>query len=101
MSVPCSVGANRRPILQQLHRWNYNLNEEYADTVLLLVSELLTNGVRHSRSDLLTMVIYGREDEVFIGTLSCVEYPSLQAGEGMRPGVFGAERWSVVSGWVV
>jgi hypothetical protein len=79
MAAPCAVAGNRRRILQQLRQWHYDVSEECADTVLLLSSELLTNGIQHSNDDLLTVAMCGREDEVFIAVLDgSPEHPQLQ-----------------------
>lgn len=69
MAAPSTVAGNRRRILQQLRQWHYDVSEECADIVLLLSSELLTNGIQHSNDDLLTVVMRGCEDEVFFAVI--------------------------------
>ena len=79
MAAPCTVAGNRRRILQQLRQWHYDVSEECADIVLLLSSELLTNGIQHTNDDLLTVVMCGCEDEVFIAVIDgSSKQPQLQ-----------------------
>ena len=46
-ATPASVPAGRRLVREALREWGYGL---VADTAELLVSELITNGIRHAQS---------------------------------------------------
>ncbi|MFJ2419209.1 ATP-binding protein [Streptomyces brevispora] len=45
-----NVGETRRFVRQQLARWGLPEDDEFADRVLLVVSELVTNAVLHGRT---------------------------------------------------
>jgi hypothetical protein len=66
---PFAVRVHRNRILEQVRAWGYGLDRDLADTLLLLSSELLTNGVRYGEDGMLTVVICGQQGEVFIGVM--------------------------------
>ena len=98
MAAPHTVAANRRRVLQQLRQWHYDVDEDCAETVLLLASELLTNGVRHGRDDLLTVAMCGTEDEVFIAVMDgSPELPRFRHASTRAEGGRGLELIAVLA----
>ncbi|MHA6763346.1 ATP-binding protein [Streptacidiphilus sp. PAMC 29251] len=66
--APEAVSVLRRRTLQVLRQWLPGVSDETADDFQLLVSELVTNGVRYDTSPQLTvgMVLSPLHDEVFL-----------------------------------
>ncbi|MFF1695668.1 ATP-binding protein [Streptomyces sp. NPDC058257] len=78
-SDPASVSAARKYVLTVLTEWGLPDDTEVADTVRLIVSELATNAVQHTRGQSPTFTVemeLDREEQLRIGvTDSHPRYP--------------------------
>ncbi|MCP3820165.1 ATP-binding protein [Streptomyces sp. A3M-1-3] len=69
-SDPASVSAARRYVVDVLSAWGLPADEDTADTVRLIVSELATNAVQHTFGQSPTFTVdlrLEREEELHIG----------------------------------
>ena len=94
----CEVRVQRRVVVEQVRAWAYEVDQELADTLLLLASELITNGVRYGETDKLTVVMTASADEVFIGVMDGSHIEPVQRNSGVdAPGGRGMELVSALA----
>ncbi|MCF3119592.1 ATP-binding protein [Streptomyces arenae] len=78
-SDPASVSAARKYVLRVLTEWGLPGDDEVAETIRLIVSELATNAVQHTRGQSPTFTVdveLDREEQLRIGvTDSHPRYP--------------------------
>ncbi|MGP4044611.1 SpoIIE family protein phosphatase [Streptomyces sp. 2A115] len=94
---PVEVGRTRAVVREQLHVWGLN---SVVDTVQLLVSELITNAVRHSHSRPIelrlvrgdTLLVEVADDDHTLPTLLSAG-PLDESGRGMRVVTTLAREW--------
>ena len=63
---PQNVRAGRDRVLAQIRRWGHYVSEDTADTVRLLVSEILTNAVEHGGGDTVQISMAVRPGELYV-----------------------------------
>lgn len=100
-ATPASVPAGRRLIRQSLVAWGY---DDFVDVAELLVSELITNGIRHAQSyvqvavranhELVVTVTDSRPDLLPV-PLDRLDDPEADGGRGLALVATLSDDWGV------
>ncbi|NEC92369.1 ATP-binding protein [Streptomyces sp. SID12501] len=96
------VSPARRAVVDQVRAWGVPLDDETADTIRLVASELITNGVVHGEGPV-TVVLYHRPGslviEVLDGNPGAPTLRCAQAEDESGRGVALVDFLAVRSGW--
>ena len=77
---PEAVAPARHRASAQLRLWGYPLDRDQAADVELIVSELVTNGLRYGKAERLTVMVCANGEEVFLAVMDANDQaPSVQA----------------------
>lgn len=99
-----SVAAARRGVRERLRRWGYR--DDVIDDMALMISELFTNAVEHTRTASITCVLRAAERVLCVEVIDrglgaqrpspCLAGPHHLSGRGLALVAAYADEWGVV-----